>query len=87
MNLHRVVLGVVFTSAVALGAGCDDLSTDPEGEGPKPNGNDAGGGSSTSGGPRRPSPLPSRGSSIALSADDTRLVTANREAGTASPSV
>jgi hypothetical protein len=35
-------------------------------------------------GARRPSPLPSHGSSVALAPDDSRLVAANREAGTVS---
>src|SRR5262245_7525487 len=89
MRIHRVswhvLVGVVLSSAVAVFAvGCDDLEDDPAGAGPKTNGPDGSADGSSSGGPRRPSPLPSRGSSIALSADDTRLVTANREAGTAS---
>ena len=81
--------------AAALGAcGDDDSSSGPNAINQLPDGggmnpNDDGGGSSggTSGGPslpRKPSPLPSHGSSIALSPDDTRLVVANREANTAS---
>lgn len=94
MKLRYLLISSSIAAIAAAACGDDDSSSGPNANSQLPDGgginmNEEGGGSSggTSGGPtlpRKPSPLPSHGSSIALSPDDTRLVVANREANTAS---
>lgn len=91
MNLTRIVH---IAPVLAILAACaDDDATSPnQTNHVTPDGGsqvDTDGGPDPSGDgatpvPRKPSPLPSHASSIALSPDDTRAVVANREAGTAS---
>lgn len=73
--LFGIVLGMIA---------CGDDTPDGNGAGPGPdvvNGEDGGAGAD-GGLVRKASPLPSHGSSIALSPDDKTVVAANREAGT-----
>lgn len=76
---------VVAASLLVMGIACGDddaVSNIQPGDG---GGLDGGGPDADASTPvRRAAPLPSRGSSIAISPDDTRLVTANRRAGTVS---
>lgn len=83
MRFARMCLMLSALTAVAAGTyacGSDDAgNTDPsskDGDGTKVDGNAPGA--------RKLAPLPSRGSTIAISPDDTRVVAANRDAGTVS---
>jgi DNA-binding beta-propeller fold protein YncE len=81
---------LVPTAAFILaihGCGDDDSASGPGGgtDGGATVDSSSGGADAGDGGTvRRAAPLPSHGSSVALSPDDTRLVVANREAGTVS---
>jgi DNA-binding beta-propeller fold protein YncE len=80
--LFSSVVVTVFAGGLQ-GCGDDDNA------GPNPNGDGGEGGTVGEGGPdggfvRRPSTLPSHGSTIAISPDDARIVVANRESGTVS---
>jgi hypothetical protein len=84
---YRVVAPAIAAFILAIyGCSDDDAAPGPTADagsdGPTGGGFEAGveGGTAI----RRAAPLPSRGSSIALSPDDTRLVVANREAGSVS---
>jgi YVTN family beta-propeller protein len=81
--LFPVLVGCVVAGTNACGDDQADVTVTSDA------GGGGGGGDATDdvtveAGARRASPLPSHGSSVALSPDDTRLVAANRQAGTAS---
>lgn len=82
---YSLVIPVIVGVAASL-HGCAGDGASPLGPAELASGD--GGSSDLDGGDagvaRRMAPLPSRGSSVALSPDDTRLVAANRTAGTAS---
>ena len=83
-RLSLVLSAVTALAATSYGCGGGDPDasatnevTNPDGGGPTPDG-------ATQVLARRLAPLPSRGSTIAVSPDDTRVVAANRDAGTVS---
>ncbi|MBX3229667.1 MAG: hypothetical protein KIT84_04970 [Labilithrix sp.] len=83
-------LAPAFAALCAILQACGDDDSGP-GAGPGVTNDGGGGGDDAAPGddvqaepPRKPSPLPTHGSSIALTPDDSHAVVANREAGTVS---